>query len=183
MEVKSISKKQNKTAKRRRKTKKNQTQKKMIEDTKLVIKMTPEAECSLPVPFSFRSENYIKFSNISGYGIFAGKNYEKGDIVEICPFIEIDQKYLHDDNPLHQYVFSSHLGPSGDKYIIVFGNGSLFNHNDDNNTYYYHNCSGNRLLYYAAKKAIKEGEELCIHYGDAHYVKLFPDYPYQGSRV
>ena len=103
--------------------------------------------------------------------------------MEICPFVEIEKKHIHSENPLNQYVFGSHLSPSGDKYIIVFGNGSIFNHAEKNNTYYYHNCSGNRLLYYAAKEEINEGDELCIHYGENHYVQLYPDLDYQGSRT
>jgi len=171
-----------KTMKRRNnKSKKNKTQKQKIE----IVTIKPQAikDCSEEPTFQFRSENYIKFSKISGYGIFAGKNYKKGDVVEICPFIEIEKKYLEAENPLNQYVFGSHLSPSGDKYIIVFGNGSIFNHANENNTYYYHDCTGNRLLYYAAKEDITLGDELCIHYGDKHYVNLYPTFDYQGSRT
>jgi len=169
------------TMKRKHKSKKNKTQKQKRESA--TIRPQAIKVCSEKPGFQFRSDNYIKFSKISGYGIFAGKNYKKGDIVEICPFLEIEKKFLEPENPLNQYVFGSHLSPSGDKYILVFGNGSIFNHADENNTYYYHDCTGNRLLYYAAKEDITEGTELCIHYGDKHYVKLYPNFDYQGSRI
>ena len=123
--------------------------------------------------FQFKSDNYIKRSHVAGYGIFAGKHYNIGDTVEICPFVSIKCKYLEDkNNPLRAYVFSSHL--DNDSELVVFGNGSIFNHDDEPNVYYFHNCSGNRLLYFAAKKEIHSGEELFISYGKSHSVTVNP---------
>ena len=35
-----------------------------------------------------KSKNIIK-KGIAGYGVFAGKDYSKGELVEINPFIEL----------------------------------------------------------------------------------------------
>ena len=119
----------------------------------------------------FRSYNTIQ-KGIAGYGVFAGKNYKEKEIIEICPFIEISMEHLQmingKNNPLRDYVFTSHMKKNHE--LVVFGNGSLFNHSNDPNVYYYHDCTKNRLLYYAAAKSIKKGEELFISYGLKHSV-------------
>lgn len=124
-----------------------------------------------PEKFHFSSVNCLKKSALKngGYGIFAGKDFVVGEIVEVCPFIEIPRIFLsHPENPLRHYVFTSHLTDGYE--ICVFGNGSLFNHSKNNNVYYYHDCTGNRLLYYAALQPIKKGEEMFINYGNKHSV-------------
>lgn len=107
-----------------------------------------------------------------GYGVFAGKNYKADEIIDICPFIEIHNDHFKEingkKNPLIDYIFSSHLNENHS--IVVFGNGSMFNHSKYPNTYYYHDQSRNRLLYYKAMKHIKKGEELFISYGEHHGV-------------
>lgn len=124
----------------------------------------------------------LRFCNIidkgiAGYGVFAGKDYNKDDIVEICPFIEINNMYLVEmneiKNPLNDYVFRSHL--SENHSLVIFGNGSLFNHSEEPNVYYHHDNTSNRLMYYNALKDIKEGEEMFINYGPNHQVSLNKD--------
>ena len=121
----------------------------------------------------FKSHNTIQ-KGIAGYGVFAGKNYKEKEIVEICPFIEISTEHLqtvnNNKNPLRDYVFTSHLKKNHE--LVVFGNGSLFNHSNNPNVYYYHDSTGNRLLYYAAAKPIKKGQELFISYGPKHSVTV-----------
>ena len=130
----------------------------------------------------FKTSNTIQ-KGIAGYGVFAGKNYKEKEIVEICPFIEINSIHLQNTNgkhnPLRDYVFTSHL--KKDHELVVFGNGSLFNHNNKPNVYYYHDSTGNRLLYYAAAKPIKKGEELFISYGAEHSVSKNPQKKSVGS--
>ena len=124
----------------------------------------------------YKSENTIE-KGIAGYGVFAGKIYRKGQIVETCPFIEIGTEHLQEvggkKNPLRDYVFTSHL--KDDHELVVFGNGSLFNHSNEPNVYYYHDETGNRLLYYAANKKIEKGEEMFISYGEKHSVNSNPN--------
>jgi len=130
----------------------------------------------------FKSCNTIQ-KGIAGYGVFAGKKYRAKQIVEISPFIEIHKDHLQEingkKNPLRDYVFTSHL--KKDHELVVFGNGSLFNHSNDPNVYYYHDQTKNRLLYYAASKDIEKGEELFISYGDKHSVNQGVDKNLVGS--
>ena len=65
--------------------------------------------------------------------------------------------------------------------MVVFGNGSLFNHSNNPNVYYYHDQTGNRLLYYAASKSIRKGEEMFISYGPKHSVNKKSDPTLVGS--
>ena len=133
-------------------------------------------------PEEFKSCNTIQ-KGIAGYGVFAGKKYRAKQIVEISPFIEIHKDHLQEingkKNPLRDYVFTSHL--KKDHELVVFGNGSLFNHSNDPNVYYYHDQTKNRLLYYAASKDIEKGEELFISYGDKHSVNQGVDKNLVGS--
>jgi SET domain-containing protein len=157
-----------KTSKRRRKNR-NKTRKRKVEEKEKVVDKKDDKTDE----WKFISENFLKKSGIAGYGVFAGKDYNIDEEVEKCPFIEVKREHLmQEKNPLRSYVFTSHL--NDDSEIVVFGNGSIFNHSDDPNVYYYHNCSGNRLLYFAAKKPIKEGDELFITYGQSHPVCLYP---------
>ena len=133
-------------------------------------------------PQEFKSVNSIQ-KGIAGYGVFAGKGYNKGEIIETCPFIQIGKEHLQEingkRNPLRDYVFTSHL--KKDHELIVFGNGSLFNHSDNPNVTYYHDKTRNRLLYYAASKDMEKGEELFISYGDKHSVNQGVDKNLVGS--
>ena len=103
--------------------------------------------------------------NKHGRCVYAGKDFKKGEIVEIAPFIT-ETEFAYKD-----YVFNSSLPNT--KYILVLGYGSLYNHSDTPNV-------GHELLNdkattmeesymaYYAEKDIKKGEELRISYG-AHW--------------
>ena len=101
----------------------------------------------------------------AGYGVFANKNFKKGAIVEQAPFLEIETPY---GNELMNYVFQSHL--NRDKSIVVFGNGSIYNHSAQPNIVYSISSKlpSDRLFTYTALKDIKKGDELFINYGKDH---------------
>ena len=110
------------------------------------------------------TKNYIKYINpIKGYGVFAGINYNKGDVVDYCFFIEISR---HIDVNLEHTTYGSHLNP--DKDILLLNNGSLFNHSDNNNIYntISEKYPPDRITVFVAKKNIKKDEELTSFYGE-----------------
>jgi hypothetical protein len=171
--------------------------------------------------------NIVKKSNIkgAGYGVFAGKDYNEGDVVDKCVYIEIvdndkqkaqapvttaiaematrartvnlDNKGIDDAGlavlaaecntlrsemaglksalsdisnykrkELDDYVFKSHHNKNNE--ILVFGNGSLYNHSDAYNLQHVGRSDKihKRVMQYCAVKPIKKGEELYINYGE-----------------
>ena len=109
------------------------------------------------------SSNYVTLSTIpkSGFGVFAGRYYKKGEVVEMCPFYEMPN-FKH----MESYTYTSHL--DNKKSIIVFGNGSLFNHSINNNLKYVYNKDMDRIIKYVATKNIKPTDELFINYGTTY---------------
>ena len=107
---------------------------------------------------NFKSENILKNSEIegAGLGVFAGKDYDVDEIVEINKFFELKKS----PEELKNYVFKSHINDGC--VLFVCGTGSLFNHSNKNNVYY--SAEEDYYKFYA-KKPIKEGEEMFINYG------------------
>lgn len=101
----------------------------------------------------------------AGYGVFADKDFKKGDIIERAPYLEVDTPY---NNELMHYVFQSHINPN--KSLVVFGYGSIYNHSNKPNILYSVNAQlpSDRLFIYSALKNIKKGDELFINYGKMH---------------
>ncbi len=113
-------------------------------------------------------KNYITNSQIlnAGLGVFAGKDYKKGDIVEIAPFLEVD--LIGNENILSNYQFQSHI--NSNKGVIIFGYGSMYNHSSPPNLKYYYQDADSRLVEFYATRDIKKGIELTINYGKGHTV-------------
>ena len=105
-----------------------------------------------------------------GLGVFAKKPIQKGELLEVCPFIEVPKTVVfgYEDNLLQNYVFTSHNDPR--MSLIVFGYGSMYNHSLDNpNVVYRINASNRkRFLDFIAMRDIPAGTELFINYGPGH---------------
>jgi len=104
----------------------------------------------------------IKLGKSFGRGVFADKDFAKGEVLEVAPYI------LSEKSAFNDYIFTSHL--PNYKSIIVLGYGSIYNHNDDPNVGYFlmddkdDNVDQLYFVYYA-KKDIKKNEECKISYG------------------
>lgn len=108
------------------------------------------------------TNNYISKSKIGGRGVFAGKKYIKGEIVEISPAV-IDNLAAFNRGILKDYIF----GYKDSKYILGFGYASLYSHGDNPNlTYIFREDDDkNIFILFLAKKNINKDEELFINYG------------------
>lgn len=101
----------------------------------------------------------------AGYGVFAAKDIDEGELLETCPFVEVPEEaiYAH-QNILQYYVFESHLKPK--HLVLVFGNGSMYNTSKDPSAYVSLNRKDpKRLLNYISTRPIRRGEEIFINYG------------------
>jgi SET domain-containing protein len=105
--------------------------------------------------------NYIAKSKIGGRGVFSGKCYKKGEIVEISPCIT-DNISAFNKGILKDYVFS-HKFPL---HVLSLGYGSMYSHSDEPNLSYSINETDKDLhMIFTAEKDIKKDEELFISYG------------------
>jgi uncharacterized protein len=98
-----------------------------------------------------------------GRGVFAGRRFEPGEIVEVCPAIvlsEADARKL-DATGLYDYYFG--WGEDGTQAAIVLGYGSLYNHSFTPNAEHRKNFAEGTMSIVAARP-IATGEEIFIRY-------------------
>lgn len=103
-----------------------------------------------------RNKVYVKKSPTHGYGVFAGKNFRKGELIEEC-YIVIAKG---GDKILEDYYFDVK-----GKYAIFLGFGCIYNHSDNPNADYIISAK-KRLVTIKADRMIRKGEELFISYGE-----------------
>jgi SET domain-containing protein len=103
----------------------------------------------------------IKESPKGGLGVYSNRDYNKGDIIELCP--GIINKYTEIKGKIKDYVFKY----DDDNSFIAFGYCSMYNHSDDPNAVW--KVLNERELKVYAIKDIKSGEEILISYGDKYW--------------
>ena len=92
-----------------------------------------------------------------GRGVFATRTFAEGDVVEVCPTVEISEG----GGDLADYLFES---TTDGMFLVVLGFGMLYNHSADANLDYYQ--GDDATLEFIAQRPIERGEELTISYGD-----------------
>jgi SET domain-containing protein len=109
-----------------------------------------------------RSPLYIRKARGMGRGVFAGRAYRKGEVIEVCPVLvlppETEEKGL---GGLAAYVFA--WGAAGDRLAIALGYGSLYNHSPDPNADFAPR-HGRGELVFRATGDITAGEQILIDY-------------------
>ncbi len=106
---------------------------------------------------------YVASSELHGQGVFAARDIEEGEIIEICPILLIPKSELHHirQTMLDNYYFD--WGDDGEWYALALGYGSLYNHEYDPNADYGMDFEANTIDIYCLR-TIKAGEEICINY-------------------
>lgn len=104
-------------------------------------------------------------------GVFSNRTFQKNEVIEIAPMIELKAGIEQLPHPLQDYVFGSHI--NNDCTIIVFGYGSMYNHSPDNNVEYSVYLNHERFIKYYANRLILANEELFINYGKYHSVNKY----------
>jgi SET domain-containing protein len=95
-----------------------------------------------------------------GRGVFARQDIPAGDIVELCPTLEVNGDDI--SGLLGDYVFSSNEGE--DRSILLLGYGMLYNHSSDANVE--HIEHGRDYVAMVAKRDIEAGDEITLDYGN-----------------
>jgi SET domain-containing protein len=122
---------------------------------------------------------FIDVSPGKGLGMFASKDFKKGEIIEVCPVIELSPKDsdVIDKTLLSNYNFM--WGKGGRGGAICLGYGSIYNHSHEPNAEF-ETDEANRRMVFSAKKDIKKGEEIFIDY-DWDLEENTPDWFRQGK--
>ena len=92
-----------------------------------------------------------------GRGVFATRTFAEGEVVEVCPTVEISEG----GGDLGDYLFES---TNEGMFLVVLGFGMLYNHSAEPNLDYYQEDGS--TLEFVAQRQIERGEELTISYGD-----------------
>ena len=126
--------------------------------------------------YFFRNNNFVKGNPYTekisvrqslipngGGGVFAEKDFKKGEVIEVCPLLT-DYKKNFEKSKIKDYTFKSKFKP--DQEVIVFGMCSMYNHSDKFNVL--HNQDTENMIFTAARD-IKKGEELYVNYGNDYW--------------
>jgi SET domain-containing protein len=113
--------------------------------------------------------NKIRISNspIHGLGVFATEIIYEGEIIEICPVIDM---CLNGESShiLIDYRFNWPQGNDCKTQVVPAGYGMLYNHNSDANALWRSN-EENKTFEFFAIKQINPNEEIFTYYGDVNY--------------
>jgi len=108
-----------------------------------------------------------------GRGVFAERDIESGSVIETCPVLVLDPvadiNYIEKTSLNHYTYMWPYRDLSGraiKTQAVVFGLGSMFNHSRDHQNIGWKRDVDREVILYYALRDIRQGEELCISYGD-----------------
>jgi SET domain-containing protein len=102
-------------------------------------------------------------SDVHGKGVFAARDIEVGEIIEICPVLLFPKSQLEyvRQTVLDDYYFD--WGDDGQWYAFALGYGSLYNHSYEANAEYGMDFDAHTIDVYSVRP-IAAGEEITINY-------------------
>jgi hypothetical protein len=110
---------------------------------------------------------FVAYSEVHGKGVFAGRDIEEGEVIEVCPIILFPKEELVHmrQTVLDDYYFD--WGEKGEWFAVCLGYGSLYNHSYTPNAEYGMDFEAQTIDFYCIKP-IPAGEEIFVNYnGDA----------------
>lgn len=110
------------------------------------------------------SDIYVTMTKNRGAGVFAGRDFQAGELVEVCPVIVMegpDERDHLDRTRLFNYYFA--WGKQEEKVAIALGYGSLYNHSYCPNADHITDFSADEVRVYAYRP-IRKDEEITINY-------------------
>lgn len=104
----------------------------------------------------------VKKSKLLGNGVFALKDFKKGEIIESAPVLTFSPKErkILEKTKLNYYIYPWKSTRSA---CISLGFGSLYNHSYEPNADWKQNFK-KEIMEYRALKDIKKGEEILVNY-------------------
>ncbi len=109
------------------------------------------------------AEIYFGPSELHGKGVFAARDIEAGEIIEICPVLVFPKSELPHvrQTMLDDYYFD--WGDDEAFYAVCLGYGSLYNHDYHPNAEYGMDFAAETIDFYAVKD-IPAGAEITVNY-------------------
>jgi SET domain-containing protein len=112
----------------------------------------------------------IRKSPVHGLGVFAKQKIYEGEIIEVCPVINIGLEIGSPSHILIDYRFNypQNAAPEKTSQVICAGYGMLYNHSNSANANWRSITDINCFEFYATKD-IEPEEEIFVWYGDISY--------------
>jgi hypothetical protein len=109
-----------------------------------------------------RSALYVRKFRGMGRGVFAGRAYCAGEVIEVCPVVRIPAHPKGaGGKALEHYVFQWDEGTG--ELAIALGYGSLYNHSPEPNARFNPRASRDDIVFRALRD-IEEGEQIFVDY-------------------
>ena len=107
---------------------------------------------------------YVRRVRGMGRGVFAGRRYRKGEVIEVCPVIPLTRREYRAlrGGVLDRYVFL--WTQPGYAVAVVLGLGSIYNTSSDPNCRYTQRWTTQDMVYRATRD-IEPGEQILVDYG------------------
>jgi len=100
--------------------------------------------------------------------VFAIKPIQNGEIIEICPVIDMGLPKGESSHILIDYRFNWPQGLVWEKQVVAAGYSMLYNHSNSPNASWKSNLELNAFEFYAVRDITPE-EEIFVWYGDIDY--------------
>ncbi len=108
---------------------------------------------------------YVSKSKISkaGRGVFARSTIKKGELIEICPVIDISESDTSNliESILVTYFY--YFGRKKERSVVALGFGSIYNHSYSPNALYKEKYKDQVIEFWTLRE-IKKGEEITVNY-------------------
>jgi len=108
---------------------------------------------------------YLKDSPLHNLGVFSSQKIEKGEVIDICPFISFPQSSKEKIPVFSNYAFCYPRSENWTTHALVLGYGSYYNHSETPSVDWNTNENDRTFIFFAIRD-IDEGEELFINYGN-----------------
>jgi uncharacterized protein len=101
-----------------------------------------------------------------GRGLFATKDYEAGDTIEVCPTLGMTRDGISKDNIINEHLFA---GNKDNNFLLSLGYCSIINHSKENQNCFWQVADDDTNIKMIALTDIKKGEEFFSNYGDGYW--------------
>ncbi|HVZ67073.1 MAG TPA: SET domain-containing protein-lysine N-methyltransferase [Patescibacteria group bacterium] len=100
-------------------------------------------------------------------GVFAANSIKKGELIEMCPIIELSEYDTMGITDNILITYSYYFGKKKEKSLIALGFGSIYNHTRTPNATYKIKAEES-VIEFIAIKDIKRDEEITVNYNYAN---------------
>jgi uncharacterized protein len=106
---------------------------------------------------------YVRTVRGMGRGVFAGRPFRAGEVIEVCPVLLIPESVERKcrDEIIDKYIFE--WDKTGYVAAIAFGFGSLYNHSSDPNATFGRR-KRDKVIVFRAKRDIAKDEQIFVDY-------------------